>query len=139
MRASSHNTISELKPAAAGGHLGDVLATMCATAQGSSAVDGPRVVGVCCSWDDTTDSGHIEGVLRSIEELAHETLDGRSVIVLEMSGVVVCDTRLVAAVLRACSVASRSGARIVVVVSGRVADWLAVCGVGGIVPHLVAA
>jgi anti-anti-sigma regulatory factor len=139
MRASPNNTISELKPAVAGGHLGEVLATLCASAQGASAPEGLRIVGVCCSWDDTTDAGHIEGVLRSIEELDHETLDGRSVIVLEMSGVHVCDTRLVAAVLRACSVASRSGARIVVVVSGRVADWLAVCGVGGIVPHLIAA
>lgn len=139
MRASPNNTISELKPAVAGGRLGDLLATLCASAQGASALGGLRVVGVCCSWDDTTDAAHIEGVLRSIEELAHETLDGRSVIVLELSGVLVCDTRLVAAVLRACSVAGRSGARIVVVVSGRVAEWLSVCGVGGIVPHLVAA
>lgn len=98
-----------------------------------------RLIGMCCSWDDTTDAGHITAVLCCIDDLDHEGVDATCLIVLDLSGVHVCDTRLVAALVRACALAGKRRARIVAVVSGTVADWLSVCGVGRIVPHLIAA
>lgn len=105
----------------------------------SSTGDACRIVGVCCSWNDATDSAHIDAVLRCVDDLGHEPLDDSCLIVFDLSGVCTCDTRLVAALVSACALACRRHARMVAVVSPRVADWLSVCGVGRIVLHLVAA
>lgn len=100
---------------------------------------GPRVVGVCCSWPDATGAEQVRLLLHSLKEIEREGLVPGSTLVIELSAVSVCDTRLVACLLRACAIAGRSGSKLVVIVSGTVADWLSVCGVGRIVPHTVAA
>ncbi|MFM9956689.1 MAG: hypothetical protein ACKVZJ_01325 [Phycisphaerales bacterium] len=98
----------------------------------------PRVVGVCCSWNDATGPHAVRSLLRSLKEIERRGLERGSVLVVEVSGVHVCDSQLVACLLRACAIARDAGASLVVIVSAVVADWLGVCGVGRIVPHTLA-
>lgn len=97
-----------------------------------------RLVGVCCSWPDATGPDHVRALLRSLKEIEARGLEPGGTLVIELSAVSVCDTRLVACLLRACAMARDARASLVVIVSGTVADWLSVCGVGRIVPHTVA-
>ncbi len=115
------------------GPAADILRELAASSAG--ACDDARVVGVCCSWDDATKECVVASLLRSVAELVRSRAQ---VLVLELSGVRLADSRLVACLVHACRLARLAGARIVVVVSRVVADWLAVCGVSGIVPHVVA-
>lgn len=94
-----------------------------------------RFVGVCCSWTDATDDGACESLMKSVRELSYPA---SSVVVLEFSSVIRADCRLVACIVCACRLGRRAGARVIAVVSRSVADWLAVCGVSKIIPHVVA-
>lgn len=119
--------------------VGDALVEMKCGVE-NSAVNPPteRVVGVCCSWPDATGADEVRSLLRSLKEIEKQGLAPGSVLLIEVSAVCVCDTRLVACLLRACAMARKADARLKVIVSGTVADWLGVCGVGRIVPHSVA-